>query len=95
MINFEEFKRVLEEIKAAKDFQYELYSEYDIENKMIIDTTVRLLSKLVNDVNGWIDVWVHGLDCGSYENSFVNTPSGKVSINTIEDVWNLILTNQN
>lgn len=95
MIAIEDVCKLQDDIdKVVRKFNYKSKSMAELYFPTLIVETISLLSMLVGDVCNWIDYWVFELDFGKkYTVGCVTDENGdNISLNTIEDLWNLIQT---
>lgn len=103
-ITFEEFKNYIEEIKTVYDFKEQLFDVCSTFNECsenrayfemptLIDTSIKLLAKLANDKNEWLEYWFFELECGK-KSSYLTVEDGNgnnIPLTTIEDLWKIIV----
>lgn len=105
MITYDEFNRYMTVIKDEEELQDKItdaVSDYNKKQKTSVyleipsqdGVIVDLLAKILDDKNEWISYWVYELDCGRryVDGSVTDKDGGIIKLKTIEDLWNLIMS---
>lgn len=110
-ISLELFKKYIGNIITFHDLQDGISNatrRYNNETKDIASfelptlesDLIELLGIIFDDENDWIGYWVYELECGArYEDGCVVSTSGgqktDIKLKTVEDLWNLLISDEN
>lgn len=98
IMTFHDLQKNIDDL--LRTFRKETKEDAEIYFPTMEDDLIELLGILFEDDDDWIGYWVYELECGDkYEDGCVTSMSGGHEVNiplkTVEDLWNLLISENN
>ena len=90
MLSFEQFKNVIDKVDSARAEQCKVYQDFDVEYKLLDKEVIDLLTLVMDDVNGFIDLWVNDLDCGHNGGMYITDNGTERPLFSVEDLYRIL-----
>lgn len=106
-LSYNQFEKILKKIVKVSEFSFGMYElankygcleEFCLDNIPSVETEcIDLLEKIMNDNSEWISYWIYELNCGKHNDCTIteNYVERKVSIKTIEELYDFLIGNPN